>query len=152
MHAGLSEEEKLKICCVLNTGKLSAEVCKDLSQNTKFPSKSAVQALISQQYKLSSLLHSTSSSKSCTDSLPSTSAEVRSKGKKDKASEQVVLYAGRLDVLPDSEKLRAHLQGMQWRVTELEKVCGKMQTQMAKIMKSRVPSHGHTRAVPKLCS
>ncbi|KAG6722396.1 hypothetical protein I3843_03G159700 [Carya illinoinensis] len=151
VHAGLLEEEKLKICCALNYEKLSAEACVHLSHNKKFPSRSAVQALISQQYKLKSLLHGTNNSRSLTDS-PSTSSEVRSKGKKDEASKQVVLYAGKLDISSESEKLRAHLQGMQWRVIELEKVCRKMQTQMAKILKSRVSSHGHTRSLPKLCS
>ncbi|XP_041004742.1 BTB/POZ domain-containing protein At3g22104-like isoform X2 [Juglans microcarpa x Juglans regia] len=150
VHAGLLEEEKMKICCALNYEKLSAEACLHLSQNKKFPSRSAVQALISQQYKLKSLLHGTNNSRSLTDS-PSTSTEVRSKGKKDEASKQVVMYAGKLDISSESEKLTAHLQGMQWRVIELEKICRKMQTQMAKILKSRVSSHGHTRSLPKLC-
>lgn len=151
MHAGLLEKEKLKICCALNYEKLSAEVCVHLSQNKKFPSRSAVQALISQQYKLKNLLHGTNNSRLFTDS-PSNSTEVRSEGRKNEASKQVVLYAGKLDVLSESEKLRAHLQGMQWRVIELEEVCRKMQTQMAKILKSRASSHGHARSLPKLCS
>ncbi|KAL0001768.1 hypothetical protein SO802_015549 [Lithocarpus litseifolius] len=151
VHAGLPDEEKLKICCALNYEKLSAEICIHLSQNTKFPSKATAQGVVSQQYKLKSLLQGTNISQQDTD-LSCSSIEIRSKGKKDETSEQVVLYAGKLDVISDNEKLKAHLQGMQWRVMELEKVCRKMQTQMAKIMKSRVSSHGHSRSLPRLCS
>lgn len=150
MHAGLSEEEKLNICCALNCHKLSTEVCIHLSQNTKFPSKTAVQALISQQYQLKSLLHGTNNSRPYTERLLT---EVRSKGKKVEANGQVVLYDGKLDVSSSCGKLRAQLQGMQWRVMELEKACMKMQTQVAKIIKSRLSRHGHTRSsVPRLCS
>lgn len=151
VHAGMSEEEKIKICCALNYGKLSAEACIHLSQNAKFPSKSAVQALISQQFKLKNLLYSTNSSTCCTDS-PCSFTETGSQSSKGETEQQIILYAGKLDVSADNEKLRAHLQGMQWRVMELEKVCRKMQTQMAKIMKSRVSSHSNARSLPKLCS
>ncbi|KAK1567087.1 hypothetical protein Q3G72_007936 [Acer saccharum] len=152
VHAGLSEEEKIKICCALNYEKLSAESCIHLSQNAKFPSKSAVQALISQQFKLKNLLHSTNDYKFCSDSPCSFNTEAGNKGKKGESDQQVVLYAGKLDVSADNEKLRAHLQGMQCRVMELEKVCRKMQTQMAKIMKSKASNHTNARSLPKLCS
>ncbi|KAK0590023.1 hypothetical protein LWI29_021737 [Acer saccharum] len=152
VHAGLSEEEKIKICCALNYEKLSAESCINLSQNAKFPSKSAVQALISQQFKLKNLVHSTNDYKFCSDSPCSFNTEAGNKGKKGESDQQVVLYAGKLDVSADNEKLRAHLQGMQCRVMELEKVCRKMQTQMAKIMKSKASSHTNARSLPKLCS
>ncbi|KAF7823095.1 BTB/POZ domain-containing protein [Senna tora] len=150
VHAGLCEEERLRICCGLNYEKLSAEACLHLSQNTKFPSNSAVQALISQKSKLNHKLHGTPSTSSFTDS-PCSSSDAGKKGKKEKSSEQVVLYSGKFD---DNEKLKAHLQGMQWRVMELEKICRKMQSQMAKISKSRVSSSGnsYTRSLPKLCS
>ncbi|XVF01843.1 hypothetical protein REPUB_Repub04eG0124000 [Reevesia pubescens] len=151
VHAGLSEEEKMKICCSLNYEKLSTDACIHLSQNAKFPSKSAVQALISQQLKLKNLLQGTKNDKHYTDS-PCNFTETRGKAKKDEASEQIVLYSGRLDISADNEKLRANLQGMQWRVMELEKVCKKMQTQMAKIMKSNASSHSTSRSLPRLCS
>ena len=140
----------MKICCALNYEKLSREACIHLSQNTKFPSKSAVQSLISQKLKLKNLLQGTNNAKLYTDS-PRSFTETRGQAKKDEASEQIVLYSGRLDISADNEKLRAHLQGMQWRVRELKKVCKKMQTQMAKIMKSKVSSHSTARSLPRLC-
>ncbi|KAF2284870.1 hypothetical protein GH714_031582 [Hevea brasiliensis] len=70
VHAGLSEEEKMEIYGVLNCVKLSVEACMHLSQNKKFSSKSAVQALKSQQLKLKSLLQGTNNSK-CFGGSPS---------------------------------------------------------------------------------
>ncbi|KAK6918916.1 NPH3 domain [Dillenia turbinata] len=142
VHGVLSAEEKMKVCCTLNYDKLSSEVCMHLAQNTKFPSKCAIQALTAQQSKLKSLLHETNQPDSPSD-FKESDCKV-----KDEDSEQIVLYAGKLNVLSENEKLRAHLQGMQWRVMELEKVCKKMQTQMTKIMKSRSPSSA--RSLPRL--
>ncbi|XP_061360073.1 BTB/POZ domain-containing protein At3g22104 [Gastrolobium bilobum] len=143
VHAQLSQEERVKICCGLNYDKLSPQACLHLSQNSKFPSKSAVHALISQQSKLKDLLHDT----------PNCGLSgVAQRGKKDKTSEQDVLYASNFDLSADNEKLRAHLQGMQCRVMELEKFCRKMQTQMTKITKSKASGHSYTRSLPKLCS
>ncbi|PPS02716.1 hypothetical protein GOBAR_AA17947 [Gossypium barbadense] len=133
VHTGLSEVEKMEICGGLNYKKLSSEACMHLSQNTKFPSTSAVQALISQQWKLKNLLEGMHNAKHYTDFT----------AKEDRGREQVVVY---------NEKLRAQLQGMQWRVMELEKVCKKMQTQMAKIMKAKVLTHSNARPLPRLCS
>ncbi|KAA8524554.1 hypothetical protein F0562_010977 [Nyssa sinensis] len=151
VHAGLSEEEKMNICCGLNYEKLSSETCNHLAHNAKFPSKSAAQAIISQQYKLKNLLQDTNQPTPFTDS-PCSFVEINSKGKKNEACEQIVLYAGKLDLSSENEKLKAHLQGMQWRVLELEKVCKKMQTQMTKIMKSRLSNHSNAKSLPRLCS
>ncbi|WVZ03419.1 hypothetical protein V8G54_024225 [Vigna mungo] len=151
VHAQLSQEERVKICCVLNYEKLSPQACLHLSQNKKFPSKSAVQALVSQQSKLKNLLHVTPSTSSYNDS-PCSSNGAAQKVKKDKTSEQVVLYAGNFDLSTDNEKLKAHLQGMQWRVMELEKFCRKMQVQMAKITKSKASGNSYAKSLPKLCS
>uniref|UniRef100_A0A2P2JAQ7 NPH3 domain-containing protein n=2 Tax=Rhizophora mucronata TaxID=61149 RepID=A0A2P2JAQ7_RHIMU len=151
VHSGLSEDEKMKICCALNYEKLSTEACIHLSKNKKFPSKSAFQALSSQQNKLKSLLQSTDNAKWYGDSA-SYFGEIGCEGNKNEPSEQIVLYSGKIDQSTDDNKLRAHLQGMQWRVMELEKVCRKMQTQMTKIMRARASSHSSARSLPKLCS
>ncbi|PNX96911.1 BTB/POZ domain-containing protein [Trifolium pratense] len=152
VHNQLSQDERIKICCGLNYEKLSPQACLHLSKNTKFPSKSAVQALISQQSKLKNLLNATTPiSTPYNDSLCGSSGSAQ-KGKKEKSSEQVVLYAGNFDIPPDNEKLKAHLQGMQCRVMELEKICRKMQTQMAKMTKSKASSHSYGKSLPKLCS
>ncbi|XAR55427.1 hypothetical protein NMG60_11035494 [Bertholletia excelsa] len=152
VHSGLSEEEKINICSGLNYEKLSSEACDHLTRNRKFPSESATQALISQQCKLRSLLQETDPAQTFVDS-PCSLAGIDLKEKKyDEACEQIVLYAGKLNLSSENDKLRAHLQGMQWRVLELEKVCRKMQSQMAKIMKSRLSSQSTARSLPKLCS
>ncbi|KAF5746029.1 putative Root phototropism protein [Tripterygium wilfordii] len=152
VHAGLLEEEKKKICFALNHDKLSSEARVHLSQNSRFPSKTAVQALKSQQLNLKSLIQSSNNSESYTDS-PIEFKEIENKGNKDVASGQFVVYSRKLDYpIDDKEQLRAHIQGMQSRVMELEKVCRKMQTQMSKIAKSRTPNHTTSRSLPRLCS
>ncbi|XP_008813170.2 BTB/POZ domain-containing protein At3g22104 [Phoenix dactylifera] len=148
IHALLSEEEKMKICCAINYEKLTSESCKHLAQNSKFPSRTAIQALISQQSKLKSLLQDT-------DHLKSFSYPLKVNGYKQNQcndGEQIILYAKKLDLSMENEKLKAHLQGMQWRVVQLEKICKKMQTQMAKIMKTRISSPSNSRSLPRLCS
>ncbi|KAE8662214.1 scarecrow-like protein 32-like [Hibiscus syriacus] len=132
VHTGLCEEERIKICCALNYEKLSTDACIHLSQNAKFGSKSAVQALASRQLKLKNFLQGTNHTDS---SCKFTENE-------------------KLDISADNEKLREHLQGMQSRVMELEKVCTKMQNQMAKFMKSKeAAAHTHTttRSMPRFC-
>ncbi|KAI8008939.1 BTB/POZ domain-containing protein [Camellia lanceoleosa] len=151
VHAGLTEEEQIKVCCGLNYEKLSSEVCNRLAQNEKFPSKLAIQALFSQQCKLEGLLAETNQTKSFIDS-PLGFVDIDTKGKEDESCEQIVVYAGKLDHSAENKKLRAHLQGMQWRVLELEKDCRKMQSQMTKIMKSRLSSHSNAKSLPRLCS
>ncbi|KAF2284871.1 hypothetical protein GH714_031628 [Hevea brasiliensis] len=109
VHAGLSEEEKMEIYGVLNCVKLSVEACMHLSQNKKFSSKSAVQALKSQQLKLKSLLQGTNNSK-CFGGSPSSLGEMGGKGMTNEASEQIVLCTGKLELSTECEKLRAHLK------------------------------------------
>lgn len=148
VHAGLSEEEKIKMCRALNYRKLSAEACKHLSENSKFPSKIITQALNSQEFKLKSLIRVSSNTSAFTSSPCSFSGNV----KKEEAGKQIVLYAGDLDLSTDNVRLRVQLHGMQSRVTELEKLCRKMQTQMAKVLRSRVSSSHKSRSLPRLCS
>ncbi|XP_059661028.1 BTB/POZ domain-containing protein At3g22104-like isoform X2 [Cornus florida] len=151
VHAGLSDDEKINICCGLKYEKLSSEAGNHLAQNTKFPSQCAIRALTSQQCKLKSLFRDTNQPKPLIDS-PCSFVEPDQKGKKGEASKQIVLYAGKLNPSAENEKLRARLQGMQSRVLELEKACKKMESQMTKIMKSRLSSHRYSRSLPRLCS
>ncbi|PIN14918.1 hypothetical protein CDL12_12428 [Handroanthus impetiginosus] len=151
VHSGLSEEQKMKVCCGLNYDKLSSESINELTQNANFPSKSVTQALISRQRKLKNLLQDTD--RSSFSDYPSRFFQAGRNGRKiDQGSQQIVLYAKKLNIPDENEKLKEHLQGMQWRVVELEKVCQKMQIQMGKMMKSRLSSYSNGKSVPKLCS
>lgn len=76
----------------------------------------------------------------------------KTKGIKIEAEDRLVVYDGEIDIQKDNERLRAHIQGMQCRVVELEKACKKMQNQMTKIMKSRSSTSCNVRSLPKLCS
>ncbi|KAJ8436285.1 hypothetical protein Cgig2_023336 [Carnegiea gigantea] len=151
VHTDLSEEETFQICSALNYEKLSPEACLHLTKNQKFPSRSAVQALLSHQGKLTGLEHASKYPSSCSSS-PCYYPNYGTIGLKGESSDRNMLSAGEFDVMTDNEKLRTHLQGMQCRVTELEKVCHKMQTQMAKMMKSKSTGNINARSLPKLCS
>ena len=145
VHTDISEEETFKICSTLNYEKLSPETCVELSKNTKFPSRTTVQAILSEQTKLKTLVH-----KSCSSS-PFSSYESGPKSRKHESNRQIVLYTGTIDDVSESEKIRAHLQGMQCRVTELEKVCQQMQTQVAK-MTSKSCENMNVKSLPRFCS
>ncbi|XP_073058254.1 BTB/POZ domain-containing protein At3g22104-like [Primulina eburnea] len=171
VHSGLSEEQKTEACFGLNYEKLSSEAFNHLSQNTKFPPKSAIHALFSQQCKLKGLPQDTSPAtftdpQQCklkgllqdtipatfTDS-PFTAFETSRKGMKDGcADQQIVLYAKKLDCSDENKKIKAHLQCMHWRVMELEKDCRNMQIQMELMASSRFPTHAKAKSVPKPCS
>ena len=142
VHPQLSEEEKMKVCCSINFDKLSSESCKHLTQNLKFPSRTAIQALIFQNSKLKSLLQNTTTNKLKKSSSHSADNE-----------QHVILHANRLDLSMENEKLKSHLQGMQCRVVELEKVCRKMQTQLTQVKKTKLSSSSSAgRSLPRLCS
>ncbi|KAM4101995.1 hypothetical protein ACB094_05G189000 [Castanea mollissima] len=135
VHAGLCEEEKRSVCCALNHEKLSEEVLKDLSRNSKFPSQTVQMALITQQSMIKCSLPDTHRLLTFCDSLFCSNTK-ENLGKEDS----------------ETKKLRADLQGMHWKMMGLEKVCGTMQTEMANIMRSRLSILGNARSVPKLCS
>lgn len=152
VHSGLSKEYKMKICCGINYEKLSSEVTNHITQNTKIPPKLAAEALISRQCKLTSLLEDTGQPKPVMDSTCSFVERECTTRKKNETCEQIVLYARKLNLSDENEKLKAHFQGMQWRVLELEKVCKKMQIQMKKMMKSRLPKNTTPKSMPRLCA
>ncbi|RVW14370.1 BTB/POZ domain-containing protein [Vitis vinifera] len=147
VHGGLSEEEKMTVCCALNYEKLSPEALRHLARNSKLPSRAAAKAVItSQQTKLKSLLPNTHPLKDFSYSASCYTIE----GSKDKKGDldQILLHVRKIELSTENERLRAHLQGMQWRVIELEKACKGMQTRMEHMMKSRLQA----RSLPKLCS
>lgn len=150
VHSGLPEEQKMKVCRGLTYEKLSPQALDHLTRSAKFPLESAAQAVASQQHKLKSLLQDTNHA---TITGPSSGPLKTANGsRRDEGSKQVVLYAKKFNLTNENEKLKAHLQGMQGRVVELEKVCRKMQVQMTKVMKSRMASHSSAKSVPRLCS
>ncbi|WOL12994.1 BTB/POZ domain-containing protein [Canna indica] len=138
VHNQLSDEEKTEICSVINYEKLSSESFKHLAINTKFPSRTVIGALISQQRKLRSLLEETNQFKNYKEN------QIHD-------DEQIVLYAKKLDLSMENEKLKSQLRGMQTKLMELEKICNKMKRQTAKVMKTKVSRSSGSRTLPRLC-
>lgn len=66
---------------------------------------------------------------------------------------QLILRVEKVEISGENEKLKEHIEGIQWRVMELERACLKMQNQMEVIKKrSKNPSRGSNISLPKLCS
>ncbi|CAM8877161.1 unnamed protein product [Rhodiola kirilowii] len=151
VHSRLSKEHKLKICSALNYDKLSLEASAHLAQNTKFPSKPAVEVLISQHLKLKSVLKNVN-----LQDFPHNFTSDVTKSIKDMSIKKARVHsaADKDNVTKDNQELKEDINGMQWRVVELEKLCKNMQIQMSKIiMKARPGSHnGGMRSLPKFCS
>lgn len=137
-HTDLYEQEKLTIFCALNYKKLSAQSLKQVSKNSKFPSRRAVEAFKTQQSKLRSLLQEV--------------YYVRTKDEKEEI--ESVLHDTKgldLDLPTEAQKLRADLQRMHSKALELGKVFGTMQIQVTNVIKSRLPFRGtNIRYLPKL--
>ncbi|XVE87874.1 hypothetical protein DITRI_Ditri19aG0023500 [Diplodiscus trichospermus] len=148
VHGGLHEAEKMRICSALNYAKLSTDALRQLARNSKFPSRIAIQAFINQQSKLENLLDGQKHLDTFSGFI---SAEESTNEKEN--SDQILLYAKRVNLPRKAEQLDVQLQGMQCRVTELEKFCGIMQTQIGDIPRTRLSSLGNNaRFLPKLCS
>jgi hypothetical protein len=153
----------MRICKGINYEKLSPECCKHLARNAGFPTRAAVQALASQHTVLKSLLRGGGPDEHL---RPVSAAKHRAGGEDHddlvSAGGQVVLYAGRLDLSLESQNLRSLLDGMHWRVMELEKVCSRMKTQMSKMKAARRATGGGgggaagrraaSRSLPRMCS
>ncbi|CAL5072275.1 unnamed protein product [Urochloa decumbens] len=159
VHRSLTDEEKMKICRGLSYEKLSPECCKYLARNGGFPTRAAVQALASQHTVLKSLvLRDPAQLKPVAPSPPPSTGKRREACRHDDGvgaggenDGQVILYAGRLDLTLENQNLRSLLDGMHWRVIELEKVCSRMKTQMTK-MKARRGAGRTARSLPRMCS
>lgn len=157
VHPTLSEEEEMGLCKSINYQKLSFEASKHVAKNSRFPSKIAIQVLLLQQAKLRSTLNSyymknTDSSSSDSDgSMHFPHEEVT-------CISPVILYSKELDyssvVCEENQELKADLQGMQWRLRELEKVCKKLHSQMSRLanLKLKNSSSRTNHRLPKLCS
>ncbi|KAF8086007.1 hypothetical protein N665_0639s0019 [Sinapis alba] len=66
---------------------------------------------------------------------------------------QLILRVEKVETSGDNEKLKEHIERIQWRIIELERACVKMQTQMEVVKKrSKSTSRGSNRSLPKLCS
>lgn len=149
----------MKICRGLVYEKLSPECCKHLARNAGFPTRAAVQALASQHTVLKSLVSGELKPVASTPPAAAPTGKHRRRDScgADDGDGQVILYAGRLDLTLENQNLRSLLDGMHWRVMELEKVCGRMKAQMTKMKAAggrhrRAGSTCTARSLPRMCS
>ncbi|XP_021896540.1 BTB/POZ domain-containing protein At3g19850 isoform X2 [Carica papaya] len=128
-HPALSFKERSRLCRCLNYGKLTLESCKDLAKNPRIPPNIAVEALKSQQSKIS------------------TTEYIYESPRKSNNSDMIIsitgINAADESFSEESEDMKMNLQRMQWRVVELERVCKEMKNNM-----SRLVRHGATATTP----
>ncbi|CAM0906188.1 unnamed protein product [Alopecurus aequalis] len=156
VHGRLTDDEKMKICKGINYEKLSPECCKHLATNAGFPTRAAVQALASQHTVLKGIIRHSGPLKPASIPPPPATGKYDNPDSYnyidgDDNSGQVVLYASRLDLSLENQNLKSLLDGMNWRVMELEKVCSRMKTQMTKMKASR-RGGAAARSLPRMCS
>lgn len=158
VHPTLSEEEEMGLCKSINYNKVSFEASKHIAQNSRFPSKIAIQVLLLQQATLRSTLDSYYVKSSDSFHSNSDSGMHFPQEEEVTGSSPVILYSKELDyssvICEENHELKADLQGMQWRLRELEKVCKKLHSQMSRLTNVKMKnssSQTHHR-LPKLCS
>lgn len=134
-HPTITFEERSTLCRCLNYKKLSFEASKDLAKNPRIPPRIAMQALISQQSKISTKDLAFDESQST------------------KPSQIVVYNEADRDVLcEEKEDMRLNLERMQWRVVELEKLCREMKGQMSSLVSHNAFIHpSRIRAISRFC-
>jgi len=158
VHPTLSEEEETGLCKSINYHKLSFEASKHVAQNSRFPSKIAIQVLLLQQAKLRSTLNSYYMKSSDSSQSDSDSGMHFPHEEEVTCSSPVILYSKELDyssvICEENQELKSDLQGMHWRLRELEKVCKKLHSQMSRLANLKIKnSSSHTNhRLPKLCS
>ncbi|GMJ04483.1 hypothetical protein like AT3G19850 [Hibiscus trionum] len=141
-HPTLSFEDRSKLCRCLNYEKLSFEASKELAKNPRIPPNISVQALISQQSKVSQngFLY---------QGTPSGSHGKNSHG------HMVVFNDNSMDSSSSegTEDMKLNLQKMQWRVVELEKACKEMKGQMSKLVSHNtgITTPFYNGTLPRFC-
>ncbi|XP_012092392.2 BTB/POZ domain-containing protein At3g22104 [Jatropha curcas] len=128
VHTQLKEEDKVKLYSALNQTKLSAE---------------ASQA---QTYKV----YITQQSKHSSSIIKLFNGKLKKNGREE--AEQVLSFTIKQEHSRETGNLETHLQQMQLRVAELEKVCPMMESHMPNVAEQRLCKSGKVRSLPKLCS
>eukprot|EP00252_Welwitschia_mirabilis_P012981 TRINITY_DN2868_c0_g1_i4.p1 TRINITY_DN2868_c0_g1~~TRINITY_DN2868_c0_g1_i4.p1 ORF type:complete len:568 (+),score=21.69 TRINITY_DN2868_c0_g1_i4:326-2029(+) len=149
-HPKMSDEEGVSICRAINYSKLSFEASKHLSHNPRIPTAVALHVLMLQQSSLRDALNRYHSHPHAdAPETPSTSA---SSSTASGDLNTVLLCSKDVDVDYHSENsdLKADLEGMHWRVMELEQACRKLQFQFTKVAKLK--RRGNASRLPRLCS
>ncbi|KAL2329104.1 hypothetical protein Fmac_022531 [Flemingia macrophylla] len=133
-HPTITFEERSRLCRCLNYSKLSFEASKDLAKNPRIPPRVAMQALISQQSKIST-------SDYVTDSPRMKSSHIVLFNKK----------ANRVSFSQEKEDTRLNLDRMHWGVIELQKL-RKMKGNVPKLLTRDVLLNpARTSSSPRLC-
>ncbi|KAK7412234.1 hypothetical protein VNO78_03684 [Psophocarpus tetragonolobus] len=129
VHAGLSEREKISICCTLNHEKLSAELLRHLTRNMVFPSEAKPRAYVTRQSRMKTLLQENDHLKNLFEAMFGKSFNKNVEVREDVERRSY-----------DAEELRGDLEGMQ------------SGAQVGSLKKSGTHIMSNAMYLPKLCS
>ncbi|XP_024515530.1 root phototropism protein 3 [Selaginella moellendorffii] len=132
--SSVSESETMELCKVVNYQKLSFEGCKHAAQNPRFPARLALQILLLQQAKLRDTidhcffkegLRVSDSSRYKEAPVPAVNHPSAAPSAVDQPSPEFGL------IIRQNEELKSDINKMQAKVSELEKLCKRMRSDMS---------------------
>ncbi|KAF9591742.1 hypothetical protein IFM89_006088 [Coptis chinensis] len=129
-HPWLSDNEKEKLCNIIDYRKLSIDACSHASQNERLPLRIVLQVLFFEQLQLRTAL---------TGYLPAFDGESGLAGVDTASNDmagQVVQRGGWVTVVRENQVLRVDFERMRSRVGELEQEFCKIKQEMHKVTKS----------------
>ena len=133
-HPWMAEEEREKICGVMNCQKLTLEACTHAAQNERLPLRAVVQVLFFEQLQLR---HAIAGSILAAESAPADSGrpsnvELEQEGESAVAAADSSTSTWRAAVR-ENQVLRLDMDSMRSRVHELERECSTMKKAIEKI-------------------
>eukprot|EP00249_Psilotum_nudum_P024069 c29080_g2_i1 orf=244-2175(-) len=132
----LTEQERERLCQLMDCQKLSLEACTHAAQNERLPLRIVVQVLFFEQLQLRTAI---ASCFMVSDNLE-TSRPLRHMATNDGALPAAVLRGdGWSNAIRENHVLKVDIDNMRLRVSELEKECSNIRNEMEKLGKGKGP-------------
>ncbi|KAF6166543.1 hypothetical protein GIB67_005405, partial [Kingdonia uniflora] len=138
-HPWLSEEEREKICQVMDCQKLTLEACTHAAQNERLPLRAVVQVLFFEQLQLRQAIHGSLLTNGMVHPLPDSArpSVLQLQQREDNMGEVVAAQSNNTwtAAIRENQVLRLDMDSMTSRVQELERECSTMKKVIEKIEK-----------------
>lgn len=138
-HPWISEEDREKLCGLMDCQKLTLEACTHAAQNERLPLRAVVQVLFFEQLQLRhAIAGSLLTSSVAAAAAPPPPASSRSSSQMDDAASAQPAGEGNTwrAAVHENQVLRLDMDSMRSRVQELERECSTMRKAIAKIDRS----------------
>lgn len=142
-HPWISEEDRDKLCGLMDCQKLTLEACTHAAQNERLPLRAVVQVLFFEQLQLRHAIAGSILSSSAAPPPPASSSRSSQMDDVASASAQPALEGDTWrTAVRENQVLRLDMDSMRSRVHELERECSTMRKAIEKIDGSAVGSGG----------